>query len=438
MHAIDTTPKKSRQSTYILLAMLLGIVAGYVCNKMAATPDEAKSIASYFAMLTDIFLRLIKMIIAPLIFATLVSGLINMGDAKTVGRIGGRAIGWFLMASLLSLSIGLVLANVLQPGGSLSIPLPDVNAAVDLKTSSLNLKDFLTHVFPRNIFEAMAGNEILQIVVFSVFFGLALGNVRHIKAADTLATTIEGAVPVMLKVTGYVMLFAPLGVFAAIANVVTTQGLGVLMVYGKVMGGFYTALLILWAVLIGLAYLVLKNKVFPLLSAVRDPMILGFSTASSEAAYPRVMEALKRLGISERVIGFVLPLGYSFNLDGSMIYTTFAALFVAQAYNIPMDLGTQITMLLVLMVSSKGIAGVPRSALVVVAAVMPMFNLPEAGVLLIMGIDVFLDMGRTATNVLGNSIATAVIAKWENAYDDQESTLEIDMDRVPETAPEAA
>lgn len=434
MHAVNTTPqKKSRQSTYILLAMLLGIFAGYVCNKTASTPDEAKAIASYFAMMTDIFLRLIKMIIAPLIFSTLVSGLVNMGDAKTVGRIGGRAIGWFLMASLLSLTIGLVLANVLQPGGSLSIPLPDVNAAVDLKTSSLNLKDFLTHVFPRNIFEAMAGNEILQIVVFSVFFGLALGNVRHIKAADTLATTIEGAVPVMLKVTGYVMLFAPIGVFAAIANVVTTQGLSVLVVYGKVMGGFYFALLVLWAVLIGLAYMVLKNKVFPLLSAVRDPMILGFSTASSEAAYPRVMEALKRLGISERVIGFVLPLGYSFNLDGSMIYTTFAALFVAQAYNIPMDLGTQITMLLVLMVSSKGIAGVPRSALVVVAAVMPMFHLPEAGVLLIMGIDVFLDMGRTATNVLGNSIATAVIAKWENAYEEEDST---EIEAV--TAPEAA
>lgn len=433
MQPANMTPqKKSRQSTYILIAMLLGILAGYICNKTAATPDEAKSIASYFAMMTDIFLRLIKMIIAPLIFSTLVSGLVNMGDAKTVGRIGGRAIGWFLMASLMSLTIGLILANVLQPGGSLSIPLPDVNAAVDLKTSSLNLKDFLTHVFPRNIFEAMAGNEILQIVVFSVFFGLALGNVRHIKAADTLATTIEGAVPVMLKVTGYVMLFAPIGVFAAIANVVTTQGLSVLVVYGKVMGGFYFALLVLWAVLIGLAYTVLKNKVFPLLSAVRDPMILGFSTASSEAAYPRVMEALKRLGISERVIGFVLPLGYSFNLDGSMIYTTFAALFVAQAYNIPMDLGTQITMLLVLMVSSKGIAGVPRSALVVVAAVMPMFNLPEAGVLLIMGIDVFLDMGRTATNVLGNSIATAVIAKWENAYDGQESEEEIEADVAPE------
>jgi Na+/H+-dicarboxylate symporter len=396
--------------------MVLGIVAGYVCNKLAASADQAKEIASYFAMLTDIFLRMIKMIIAPLIFSTLIAGLAGMGDARTVGRIGGRALAWFVMASLISLTIGLVLANVLQPGSNVGIPLPAVNAAVELKTSSLNLKDFLTHVFPRNIFESMANNEILQIVVFSVFFGLALGRVNGAKAR-VLSEAIEGAVPVMLKVTGYVMLFAPLGVFAAIANVVTTQGLGVLMVYGKVLGGFYTALLVLWMVLVGLGYLVLKSKIFPLLSAVRDPMILGFSTASSEAAYPRVMEQLKRLGISERVIGFVLPLGYSFNLDGSMIYTTFASLFVAQAYNIPLTLGQQITMLLVLMVSSKGIAGVPRSALVVVAAVMPMFNLPEAGVLLIMGIDVFLDMGRTATNVLGNSIATAVIAKWEDAYE---------------------
>ncbi len=276
----------------------------------------------------------------------------------------------------------------------------------------------------------MANNEILQIVVFCVFFGMALGQVKNAKAR-VLTEAIEGAVPVMLKVTGYVMVFAPLGVFAAIANVVTTQGLGVLAVYGKVMGGFYLAMLVLWAVLVGLGYLVLKSKVFRLLSAVRDPMILGFSTASSEAAYPRLMEQLRRFGISERVIGFVLPLGYSFNLDGSMLYTTFASLFVAQAYNIPLTLSQQIAMLLVLMVSSKGIAGVPRSALVVVAAVMPMFNLPEAGVLLIMGIDVFLDMGRTATNVLGNSIATAVIAKWEDAYEPEG----VDRDLTAEAAP---
>ena len=432
MHSVEASPKKSRQTTWIVGAMALGIIVGFACNKLAASADQAKEIASYFATLTDIFLRLIKMIIAPLVFSTLVAGLAGMGDARTVGRIGGRALAWFVMASLISLTIGLVLANVLQPGGNLGIPLPAVNAAVELKTSSLNLKDFLTHVFPRNIFESMANNEIIQIVVFSVFFGLALGRVGA--KARVLSEAIQGAVPVMLKVTGYVMFFAPLGVFAAIANVVTTQGLGVLLVYGKVLGGFYFALLVLWAVLIGLGYFVLNSKIFPLLSAIREPIILGFSTASSEAAYPRVMEQLRRLGISERVIGFVLPLGYSFNLDGSMIYTTFASLFVAQAYNIPLTLGQQIAMLLILMVSSKGIAGVPRSALVVVAAVLPMFNLPEAGVLLIMGIDVFLDMGRTATNVLGNSIATAVIAKWEGAYEPQ--GVDVDLTAQDATLPQ--
>lgn len=429
MQAPTTRAAKSRLTTYIFLALILGVVVGYLCNAYAATPAQAKEIAGYFAMLSDLFLRLIKMIIAPLIFCTLVSGLAGVGDAKTVGRIGGRALAWFVMASLVSLAIGLVLANALQPGANAGIPLPATNMAVDLKTSSLNLKDFMTHLVPRNIFEAMANNEILQIVVFSVFFGLALGRLRDAKAR-ALAEAIEGGVPVMLKVTGYVMYFAPVGVFAAIANVVATQGLGVLAVYGKLLGGFYVALLVLWVALTGLGFLALKGKIFPLLAAIREPMVLGFSTASSEAAYPRVMEQLKNFGVSERVIGFVLPLGYSFNLDGSMLYTTFASLFVAQAYGVPLSLSQQVTMLLVLMVSSKGIAGVPRSGLVVVAAVMPMFHLPEAGVLLIMGVDVFLDMGRTATNVLGNSIATAVIAKWEDAFGATET--------VPQIAPEAA
>jgi len=413
MQALPTPPAKNRLTIWIFLALILGVAVGYACNRYAASPAQAKEIASYFAMLTDLFLRLIKMIIAPLIFCALVSGLAGMGDARTVGRIGGRALAWFVMASLISLMIGLVIANALEPGANAGIPLPTANAAVDLKTSSLNLKDFLTHMAPRNIVEAMANNEILQIVVFSVFFGLALGRVRD--KARVLAEAIEGGVPAMLKLTSYVMVFAPIGVFAAIANVVTTQGLGVLTVYGKVMGGFYIALLVLWAVLVALGFLVLRGRIFPLLSAIREPMILGFSTASSEAAYPLVMEKLRAFGVSERIISFILPLGYSFNLDGSMLYTTFASLFVAQAYGIPLTFWQQVTMLLVLMVSSKGVAGVPRSGLVVVAAVMPMFGLPEAGVLLIMGIDVFLDMGRTATNVLGNSIATAVIAKWENA-----------------------
>jgi Na+/H+-dicarboxylate symporter len=368
-------------------------------------------------MVTDMFLRLIKMIIAPLIFATLVAGMASMDDAATVGRIGGRAVGWFLLASLVSLTVGLIFANIFQPGANVGIPLPAESAHLGVDTSALNLKTFLTHVVPRNFFESMSKNEILQILVFSVFFGLALGKVRGNPQANILAQTIEGAVPVMLTVTNYVMYFAPLGVFAAVANIITTEGLGILAVYGKFLGSFYATLVVLWAILLAAGFLVLKGRVFTLFKEIRQPMLLGFSTASSEAAYPRLMEKLEVFGVRKRVIGFVLPLGYSFNLDGSMIYTAFAALFISQAYDVPLTMQQQIIMLLVLMISSKGIAGVPRSALVVVAAVLPMFGLPEAGVLLIMGIDHFLDMGRTATNVLGNGIATAVVAKWEGAID---------------------
>ena len=406
----------NRLTTLIGIAMLLGVIVGYACNTLAGSPVEAKEIAAYFGILTDIFLRLIKMIIAPLVFATLVAGLAGMGDGRTVGRIGGKALGWFVGASFCSLLLGLVFANLLHPGTGLSVPLPEVGSAVNLKTSALNLKDFITHVFPKNIFEAMAANEILQILVFAVFFGLALGHL-HNQMARSLVGTMEEIVHVMLKVTDYVMRFAPVGVFGAVAGIITTQGLGMLFVFGKLLLSFYVALAALWLFLICAGYFVLGKEVFRLLKLIRGPMLLGFSTASSESAYPKLMEQLEKFGIKNRVIGFVLPLGYSFNLDGSMIYTTFAALFVAQAYNIPLTLGTQFTMLLVLMVSSKGIAGVPRASLVVVAAVLPMFNLPEAGLLLVLGIDHFLDMGRTVTNVLGNAIATAVVAKWENAID---------------------
>ena len=414
--------KINRLTTLIGIAMLLGIIVGYACNTLAASPAEAKEIAAYFGILTDIFLRLIKMIIAPLVFATLVAGLAGMGDGRTVGRIGGKALGWFVGASFCSLLLGLVFANLLHPGTGLSVPLPEVGSAVNLKTSALNLKDFITHVFPKNIFEAMAANEILQILVFAVFFGLALGHL-HNQMARSLVGTMEEIVHVMLKVTDYVMRFAPVGVFGAVAGIITTQGLGMLFVFGKLLLSFYVALAALWLFLICAGYFVLGKEVFRLLKLIRGPMLLGFSTASSESAYPKLMEQLEKFGIKNRVIGFVLPLGYSFNLDGSMIYTTFAALFVAQAYNIPLTLGAQFTMLLVLMVSSKGIAGVPRASLVVVAAVLPMFNLPEAGLLLVLGIDHFLDMGRTVTNVLGNAIATAVVAKWENAIDPVDDAL---------------
>ncbi|MBK6656177.1 dicarboxylate/amino acid:cation symporter [Zoogloea sp.] len=422
--------KANKSSLLIFAALILGILVGYVCNQAAPTPEAAKEIAGYFGIITDIFLRLIKMIIAPLVFATLVSGLANIGDSKTVGRIGSKALGWFIAASLVSLTVGLLFANLLQPGHALNMALPEAGAATNLKTGALNLKDFITHVFPKSIVEAMAGNSVLQILVFSVFFGLALGNL-HSQAARSLVQTMDEVVHVMLKVTDYVMRFAPLGVFAAVAAVVTTQGLGMLSVFGKLLASFYIALAVLWTILIGAGYTVLGREVFRLIKLVRSPMLLGFSTASSESAYPKLMEQLEKFGVKNRITGFVLPLGYSFNLDGSMLYTGFAALFVAQAYGIPMSLGEQITMLLVLMVSSKGVAGVPRSSLVVVAAVLPMFNLPEAGLLLIMGIDHFLDMGRTATNVLGNAIATAAVAKWEEAIDPVDPGLDDTDEALP-------
>ncbi|AYH43249.1 dicarboxylate/amino acid:cation symporter [Azoarcus sp. DN11] len=408
--------KMNRLTTWIVIAMVLGVIVGYVCNMTAGSPEAAKEIAGYFSMLTDIFLRLIKMIIAPLVFATLVAGLANMGDTRAVGRIGGRALMWFVGASLVSLTVGLIAANLLHPGVGMSIALPEAGTATNLKTGALNLKDFIIQVFPKSIVESMASNSILQILVFAVFFGLALGHL-HNESARSLVGTMDDVVHVMLKVTDYVMRMAPFGVFGAVAGVITTQGAGMLLVFGKFMLAFYLTLGTLWAVLILAGYLVLGRKVFGLVRLVRSPMLIAFSTATSEAAYPKVMEQLEKFGVSNRITGFVLPLGYSFNLDGSMIYTTFAALFIAQAYGIEMTLTSQITMLLVLMVSSKGIAGVPRASLVVVAAVLPMFGLPEAGVLLVLGVDHFLDMGRSATNVLGNAIATAVVAKWEGAVE---------------------
>jgi Na+/H+-dicarboxylate symporter len=420
--------KANKLTTWIMIAMVLGIVVGYICNVSAPDAKAAKEIAGYFSIVTDIFLRLIKMIIAPLVFATLVAGIASMGDTSAVGRIGIKALGWFITASLVSLALGMLFVNVLQPGHALNLPLPEVGAATNLKTSSLNLKDFITHVFPKSVFEALAQNEILQILVFSLFFGFAIASFKG-KVGHHLVAPIEDLVQVMLRVTDYVMRAAPLGVFAAVAAAITVQGIGVLATYGKFIGGFYLGLLALWLLLTGVGYLFLGRRVFTLLKLIREPTILAFSTASSEAAYPKTMEQMEKFGVPDKITGFVLPLGYSFNLDGSMMYQAFAALFIAQAYNIELSLTQQITMLLVLMITSKGIAGVPRASIVVVAATLPMFGLPEAGLLLIMGIDQFLDMGRTATNVVGNSIATAVVAKWEGALQptrgvDQEGMLE--------------
>jgi Na+/H+-dicarboxylate symporter len=384
---------------------------------------------------TDVFLRLIKMIIAPLVFATLVAGIAHMGDASAVGRIGLKAMAWFITASLVSLGLGLVMVNILQPGANLGLPLPEAGAATNLKTASLNVKDFITNVFPKSVFEAMANNNILQILVFSLFFGFAISAFKD-QRAKTLVGSIEELVHVMLKLTDFVMRFSPYGVFAAVASVITTQGLGVLLTYGKFIGGFYLSLAFLWLMLIAAGYVFLKGSVFTLLKLIREPMMIAFSTASSEAAYPKTMEQLEKFGVKNEITGFVLPLGYSFNLDGSMMYQAFGALFIAQAFGVELTFGQQVTLLLVMMVTSKGIAGVPRASLVVVAAVLPTFGLPEAGLLLIMGIDQILDMGRTATNVIGNSLATAVVANWEGELREPRGVDQEDM-LPPEAVAEA-
>ncbi|HAT32033.1 MAG TPA: dicarboxylate/amino acid:cation symporter [Janthinobacterium sp.] len=404
--------KTIKMTTWIMLGLTLGIAAGYAAHALAPDAAAAKDIAGYFSIITDVFLRLIKMIIAPLVFGTLVSGIAGMQDRSAIGRIGMRAMAWFVLASLISLGLGLLLVNLLQVGRELNLPMPEASAVVGLNTAGFNLKIFITHVFPTSFADAMAKNEILQILVFSLFFGFALAAVKS-EHSKTIRAMVDELVGVMLKLTDYVMRAAPLGVFAAMAAVVTTQGFAVLTIYAKLMGGFFFGLALLWALLIGVGYLFLRGAVFDLLRALKEPIMLAFSTASSEAAYPKMMEQLEKFGVNPRITGFVLPLGYSFNLDGSMMYMTFAALFIAQAYHIDLSLGTQLSMLLVLMVSSKGMAGVPRGSLVVVAAVLPLFHLPEVGILLIIGIDQFLDMGRTATNVVGNGIATSVIAKWE-------------------------
>ncbi|MES3708775.1 dicarboxylate/amino acid:cation symporter [Pseudomonas putida] len=406
--------KHNKLPRRIAMGIALGVVVGWASHHFAGGEQAAKEMAAYFSMVTDIFLRLIKMIIAPLVFATLVGGIASMGNSRSVGRIGFRAMAWFVCASAISLAIGMALVNLFEPGAGLNMQVAQHAdaVAVPVNTGDFSLKVFISHVFPRSIAEAMANNEILQIVVFSLFFGFALAGVNR-AGYTKIVDCIDELSKVMFRITDYVMAFAPIGVFAAIASAITTQGLGLLVDYGKLIVEFYLGILLLWGVLFGVGYLFLGKSVITLGKLIREPVLLAFSTASSEAAYPKTMEALEKFGAPKRVSSFVLPLGYSFNLDGSMMYQAFAIMFIAQAYNIDLSFTQQVLILLTLMITSKGMAGVARASVVVVAATLPMFNLPEAGLLLIIGIDQFLDMARTATNVVGNSIATAVVAKSE-------------------------
>lgn len=462
MAEINTSTKKSRLTLYIFIALVLGVALGFWLNttyvrsendqlttihsslesiktQMGAVKDttsdgwkslsavkadlssKAKTITEArdsklepFSLLADIFLRLIKMIVAPLVFTTLVVGVAKLGDIKSVGRIGGKTLLWFFCASFASLLLGMVLVNFFEPGTRMHLPLPDA-ADIGIKKTALSLKEFLYHVFPTSVIDAMAKNEILQIVVFSIFFGVGTAAIGE--RGEIVINVMDAFSHVILKVTGYIMNFAPLAVFGAMTAIIGKQGLGILSTYAIFIGEFYFGLLLLWLLLLFAGFLFIRKRIFSLVRHIKDPAIVAFSTSSSEAAFPKTLMELERFGCKNRIVSFVLPLGYSFNLDGSMMYMTFASLFIAQSYGIHLDFATQMSMLMVLMLTSKGIAGVPRASLVVIAGTLATFDIPEAGLALLLGIDPLLDMGRSATNVVGNSVATAVVSKWEKALD---------------------
>ena len=412
----NLNPEKKTRSfltIYILLAMLLGAILGSIIH--AYYPHLAANFSKNIKLLATVFIRLVQMIIAPLVFTTLVVGIAKLGDVRAVGRIGGKALAWFFSASFVSLLIGMFWVNFLQPGVGLNLSDIDVSTASDVtdKTQSFSIQNFIEHIIPKSIFEAMATNEILQIVIFSIFFGLAAASIGD--KVKPVISALDYTSHIILKMVNYVMKFAPIGVFGAIAAVFATKDISDLMItYTKFFSSFLVGIASLWLVLLLVAFFFLGKRLKTLLKRIVSPLVIAFGTTSSEAVFPKLTEELERFGVKDRIVSFMLPLGYSFNLDGSMMYMTFASIFIAQAYGIPLDIGTQFTMLLVLMLTSKGIAGVPRASLVVIAATCGMFNIPIEGIALILPIDHFCDMFRSATNVLGNSIATSVVGKWED------------------------
>jgi Na+/H+-dicarboxylate symporter len=414
---------------YVMIGLLLGIALGVACFYSFPDKATAADVAKYMSLISAVFLKLIKMIIGPLVLSTLVVGIGHMGDAATVGRVGAKTMAWFVCASIVSLLLGLVMVNLLQPG--VGIAIADQGAATaNIPTQAFTVENFIDHLVPTSLFKSLADGEILQIVVFSIFAGIAIMAMGE--AGKPLLALADSVSHMMLNITGYVMKLAPLAVCASVASVITKSGPGILVNFAKFLGGFYLTLLILWVLLVAVGYLVLGSRMIDLVRRMREPFLLAFSTASSEASYPKILDQLARFGVSKRIASFVLPLGYSFNLDGTMAYTTFASLFIAQAYGIDMPIGKQLLMAAILMITSKGVAGVPRASLVVILATLKQFGIPEAGLFLILGIDQFLDMGRSATNVIGNSLAAAAVAKFEN---DLGSAKDEAQDEIPAPLP---
>ncbi|KIA82803.1 C4-dicarboxylate ABC transporter [Kaistella solincola] len=406
----------------IIVALIIGVIMGGVVHTQY--PDSAPGFAKNIKLLGTMFIRLVQMIIAPLVFTTLVVGIAKMSDMKMIGRVGSKAMLWFITASLVSLFIGLVFVNWLEPGLVMQLEKPAADAAGEVLATSqgLSLEQFVNHIIPKSLFEAFATNEVLQIVVFSIMFGIALANMGE-EYTKPIVRALDICAHAILKMVGYIMWFAPLGVLGAIAATVATNGFEIFKVYAIYLRDFFFALAVLWLVLCIVGYLILGNRLFELMRRIKAPLLIAFSTTSSEAVFPKLVEELERFGCNNRIVSFILPLGYSFNLDGSMMYMTFAAIFIAQIYGIDMSIGQQVIMLLVLMLTSKGIAGVPRASLVIIVATCTMFGIPPEGIALILPIDHFCDMGRSMTNVLGNALATSAVSKWEGQLENHGGDL---------------
>lgn len=419
---ISTTPQKSSNNKlfyYIIIALLLGVIIGQLAHTFCSV-GMITSISTNIKLLGTIFIRLVQMIIAPLVFCTITVGICKMGDMKMVGRVGGKAMLWFISASLVSLLIGLIWVNITHPGTSTRLDLSQATATDDLIASSkqLTIAEFVNHVVPKSLFEAMAHNEILQILVFAIIFSIALSSFG--KKAEPITKAFDLIAHAILKMVNYIMWVAPVAVFGTITAAVTFHGLSIFKVYAHFLLAFILGIITLWIVLLIVGFIVLGKDLFPLLKAIRSPLLIAFSTTSSEAVFPKLVDELEKVGCSPKVVSFILPLGYSFNLDGSMMYMTFASIFIAQLYGVEMTIVTQITMLLVLMLTSKGIAGVPRASLIIIIATCSMFGIPPEGVALLIPIDHFCDMARSMTNVLGNALATTVVSKWENSFGNKE------------------
>ncbi|MBX7109833.1 MAG: dicarboxylate/amino acid:cation symporter [Chitinophagales bacterium] len=395
-------------TTQIIIGMLLGILIGHVYRTTHTNPDDLKAFAGNIQIFSDIFLRLIKMIIAPLVFSLLLVGIAKMGDFKSVGRIGLKTIVYFTFAALLAMMVGLIIVNIAEPGKALSLHAVGNDGP---EPKAFNVREFIAHLFPESVVDSMAHNQILPIIIFVLFFGIATAAIHE--KGKIIIEFFDAVAHAMLKVTAYVMKLAPLGVFGAITAVITEKGISILSGYFTIIIAFFLGLVVFVFVVLYVICLVMRINFYSLLLHVREPMLLAFTTASSEAAMPKTILGLERFGCSNRIVSFVLPLGYSFNLDGSIMYMIFATISIAQAYGMEISLAQQVTMMLILLISSKGMAGVPRASLVVIAGMLQIFHIPAEGLTLLLAIDWLLDMGRASTNVIGNAVATAVISKWE-------------------------